>query len=72
MENIPNINEILTYLKEKSVYFNKLSTDQNFLYQEVNNLSKEQIEYMINLYDKSDKPVVILRLVFIKRTLKRK
>lgn len=70
MENIPNINEILTYLKEKSVYFNKLSTDQNFLYQEVNNLSKEQIEYMINLYDKSDKPVVILRLVLLKELSK--
>lgn len=70
MEHAPNINEILTYLKEKSVYFNKLSTDENFLYQEVNNLSKEQIEYMLAQYDGSDGPVVILRLVLLKELSK--
>ena len=50
MENVLNFDEAVSYLKDKSLYFEKLSNDKNFLYQEINNLPQRQINYLIDLY----------------------
>ncbi len=66
MEDVLNFDEKISYLKEKSLYFEKLSNDKKFLYQEINNLSKEQINRLINLYQEKIGPQNILRLTVLK------
>ena len=57
---------MINYLKEKSLYFEKLSSDKDFLYQEINNLPQEQINYLINLYSDKIGPQNVLRLTVLK------
>ncbi len=66
MEAILNVDEAISYLKEKSLYFEKLSNDKDFLYQEINNLPQEQINYLIDFYSDKIGPLNILRLTVLK------
>lgn len=66
MESVLNADEVISYLKEKSLYFEKLSNDKDFLYQEINNLPQEQIKYLIDLYRTKIGPQNILRLTVLK------
>ena len=66
MEAVLNVDEAISYLKDKSLYFEKLSNDKDFLYQEINNLPLEKINYLINLYSDKIGPQNILRLTVLK------
>lgn len=66
MDNVFNADEAISYLKEKSLYFEKLSLDKDFLYQEINNLPQEQINFLIDFYSDKIGPLNILRLTVLK------
>lgn len=66
METVLNVDEAISYLKDKSLYFEKLSNDKNFLYQEINNLPQVQINYLIDFYSDKIGPLNILRLTVLK------
>lgn len=66
MESALNFDETIAYLKEKSLYFERLSADKDFLYQEINALAQEQINYLIDLYTTKIGPQNILRLTILK------
>lgn len=46
------MDEKINYLKEQSLFFEKLQNDDEFLYQEINNIPTEQINYLIEYYNK--------------------
>ena len=48
------------------MYFEKLSNDRDFLYQEINNLPLEQINFLIDFYSDKIGPLNILRLTVLK------
>lgn len=74
MENISATEEAISYLNKQSIYFSKLYNDQNFLYQEINNLSSNpnKIKELITAYSKPKiGPVVALRLILLKELEKK-
>lgn len=57
------MDERINYLKEQSLFFEKLQNDEAFLYQEVNNLPTKQINKLITDYNKEEiGPHYVVRL----------
>ena len=61
-----DVNEYVEYLKAKTIYFDKLSKDENFLFEQINNISGDWLDSLIELYKNSSGPVNILRLCVLK------
>lgn len=65
--NNVNYDECINYLKEKCAFFNRISTDSNYLYNEINNLrNSNQIDVVLDLYKNSTGPLNILRFFILK------
>ena len=61
-----SINKGIEFLKEQTIYFNKLLNDKDFLFEEINNIKPDHIDFLINLYKEAKGPVNILRLFILK------
>ena len=61
-----DINGYIEYLKNKTIYFDKLSKDENYLLEQINSINVDQLELLIDLYKNSNGPVNILRLCILK------
>lgn len=57
---------VISYLKDQSLYFEKLSEDKYFLFQEINNLAQDQINYLIDFYKNRLGSLNIIRLAILK------
>ena len=67
MDNIADYNSYISFLKEQSVFYNKLAGDTNFLYEEINNLKNtEQLNDVIAVYKEQSGPTNIVRLTVLK------
>ena len=61
-----NVNGYIEYLKEKTLYFEKLANDENFLFEQINNIEPTHIDFLIDFYKNASGPVNILRLFILK------
>ena len=61
-----DVNSYVEYLRGKTVYFNRLSQDENFLFEQINSIEPEHLEFLIDLYKNASGPVNILRLCILK------
>ena len=51
LNNFQNdVNAYIEYLKEKTLYFEKLANDENFLFEQINNIEPTHIDFLINFY----------------------
>ncbi len=59
-----SINKCIEFLKEQSIYFNRLSTDKDFLFEQVNNIEPSHLDCLIDSYKEKveQAPLNILRL----------
>jgi MoxR-like ATPase len=61
------MDEIINYLKEKSLFFESIVNDTYKLFEEVNKLKNTpQLEYLIDYYKDANGPINILRLIVLK------
>ncbi len=58
----------LKFIIEKSLLFNKMMTDEDILFEQVNKLSQMQIIKLLDFY-KEPKPISITRYVILKMLL---
>ena len=67
LNNFQNdVNAYIEYLKEKTLYFEKLANDENFLFEQINNIEPTHIDFLIDFYKNASGPVNILRLFILK------
>lgn len=60
------INEEISYLKEKGIFFDNLFKNKEFLYSQINNLSKKNLAAALAKYDNPTGPVNIVRFYLLK------
>ena len=62
-----NFDEYISFLKEKCDFFNRFSSDTDYLYSEINNLKNtQQIDVVLDFYKDSTGPLNLLRLFILK------
>lgn len=62
-----NFDEYISFLKEKCDFFNRISSDTDYLYSEINNLKNtQQIDVVLDFYKDSTGPLNLLRLFILK------
>ena len=62
-----NFDEYISFLKEKCDFFNRISSDTDYLYSEINNLKNtQQIDVVLDFYKNSTGPLNLLRLFILK------
>ncbi|RAX56311.1 HNH endonuclease [Helicobacter sp. 10-6591] len=67
-----NVDEYISFLKEKCDFFNSISSDTDYLYSKINNLKNTQLDVVLDFYkdsiykDSTIRPVNLLRLFILK------
>lgn len=62
-----DFNGYISFLKEKCDFFNRISSDTEYLYSEINNLkNSQQLDVVLDIYKDSTGPLNILRLFILK------
>ena len=62
-----DFNGYISFLKEKCDFFNRISSDAEYLYSEINNLkNSQQLDVVLDIYKDSTGPLNILRLFILK------